>query len=171
LWGPIVTPFPFNVQESHQPTPYQGFVSVADRRIAGSPDRRAADLTFSEISMTIEQIIDFATAAPAAEHYLPAAKKIISGNPQQSVRSVYASPCSQFQAGTWKGEPGVWKVHYTEHEYCEILAGRSVITDQHGNRKELAQGDRFVIPAGFNGTWEVLETCEKVYVIFEASNN
>ncbi|WP_414028394.1 cupin domain-containing protein, partial [Escherichia coli] len=28
--------------------------------------------------------------------------------------------------------------------------------------------DRFVIPAGFQGTWEVLEACRKVYVIFEA---
>ena len=36
--------------------------------------------------------------------------------------------------------------------------------------KELAQGGRFVIPAGFIGTWEVLETCEKVYVMFEAGN-
>ncbi|HLD67170.1 MAG TPA: cupin domain-containing protein, partial [Pseudomonas sp.] len=28
-------------------------------------------------------------------------------------------------------------------------------------------GDRFVIPAGFSGTWEVLEPCRKVYVMFE----
>src|SRR5690606_30193414 len=137
--------FATKVQGSHTPFRFdatasrlwmsKGFVYI------DGPTRRP----FPEATMTIEQIIDFATATPASEHYLPAAEKIISGNPQQSVRSVYASPCSQFQAGTWKGEPGEWKVQYTEHEYCEILAGRSVITDQNGNRKELIQGDRFVI--------------------------
>ena len=43
----------------------------------------------------------------------------------------------------------------------------SVIRDAQGNAKTLRSGDRFVIPAGFSGTWEVLETCRKVYVIFE----
>ena len=43
----------------------------------------------------------------------------------------------------------------------------SVIRDQDGNAKTVRAGDRFVIPSGFSGTWEVLEACRKVYVIFE----
>ena len=43
----------------------------------------------------------------------------------------------------------------------------SVIRDAEGNGKTVRAGDRFVIPAGFSGTWEVLEDCRKVYVIFE----
>jgi len=31
-----------------------------------------------------------------------------------------------------------------------------------------AAGDAFVIPAGFTGTWEVLDDCAKIYAIFEA---
>jgi uncharacterized cupin superfamily protein len=31
----------------------------------------------------------------------------------------------------------------------------------------IAAGDTFVIPAGFVGTWEVLEDCRKIYAIFE----
>ncbi|MCY1403997.1 hypothetical protein D9M71_191940 [compost metagenome] len=58
-------------------------------------------------------------------------------------------------------------MNYTEHEYCEILQGVSVIRDQDGNARTVRTGDRFVIPAGFQGTWEVLESCRKVYVIFE----
>ena len=58
-------------------------------------------------------------------------------------------------------------VNYTENEYCEILQGVSVLRDSDGNAKTLRVGDRFVIPAGFRGTWEVLEACRKVYVIFE----
>ena len=30
-----------------------------------------------------------------------------------------------------------------------------------------AQGDECVIPAGFEGEWEVLETTRKTYVIYE----
>ena len=29
-------------------------------------------------------------------------------------------------------------------------------------------GAGFVVPAGFEGTWEVLEECTKFYAIFEA---
>lgn len=42
-----------------------------------------------------------------------------------------------------------------------------MLRDSDGNAKTLRVGDRFVIPAGFRGTWEVLEACRKIYVIFE----
>ena len=117
--------------------------------------------------MNIEKIVDFATATTAPEHYRPAAEKVLKGDPEQSVRNHYSSPCNQFHAGVWEGEPGQWTIRYTEHEYCEILQGVSVIRDEQGNAKTVRAGDRFVIPAGLVGTWEVLETCRKVYVMFE----
>ncbi|MCU1718898.1 cupin domain-containing protein [Pseudomonas sp. 5P_3.1_Bac2] len=117
--------------------------------------------------MKIENIVDFAEAKTRAEHYLPAAEKILKGDPKQNVRNHYSSPCGQFSAGVWEGEPGQWNINYTEHEYCEILHGVSVIRDKDGNSKTLRAGDRFVIPAGFSGTWEVVEACRKVYVMFE----
>lgn len=79
----------------------------------------------------------------------------------------YNSPCGQMNAGVWEGAIGQWTVNYTEHEYCEIVQGVSVLRDGEGNAKTLRAGDRFVIPAGFRGTWEVLEPCRKIYVIFE----
>ena len=48
-----------------------------------------------------------------------------------------------------------------------LLPGVSVLRDSDGNAKTLRAGDRFVIPAGFKGTWEVLEPCRKIYVAFE----
>lgn len=42
-----------------------------------------------------------------------------------------------------------------------------MLRDAEGNAKTLRAGDRFVIPAGFSGTWEVLEPCRKIYVVFE----
>ncbi len=117
--------------------------------------------------MNIEQIIDFAQSNTPAEQYRPAAEKVLAGDPAQSVRNHYGSPCGQFNAGIWEGAVGQWKVNYSEHEYCEILQGVSVLRDHDGNAKTVRAGDRFVIPAGFSGTWEVVEDCRKVYVIFE----
>ena len=43
----------------------------------------------------------------------------------------------------------------------------SVITDEDGRAETLRAGDAFVIPAGFRGTWEVVETTTKRFVIHE----
>lgn len=117
--------------------------------------------------MNIENIVDFSQANTTPEHYLPAPEKILKGSPEQTLYNHYNSPCGQLSAGVWEGAVGQWAVNYTEHEYCEIVQGVSVLRDEDGNAKTLRAGDRFVIPAGFKGTWEVLEACRKVYVAFE----
>ena len=117
--------------------------------------------------MSIESIVDFSEATTAAERFAPAAEKVLKGEPNQTVYNHYNSPCGQLNAGVWEGEIGQWKVNYTEHEYCEIVQGVSVLRDEEGKSKTLRAGDRFVIPAGFKGTWEVLEACRKIYVVFE----
>ncbi|BCS41937.1 cupin domain-containing protein [Pseudomonas amygdali] len=119
--------------------------------------------------MSIESIVDFSEASTAAEHYRPAPEKVFKGDPAQTLYNHYNSPCGQMSAGGWNGEPGQWQVNYSEHEYCEIVQGVSVLRDEQGNAKTLRAGDRFVIPACFKGTWEVLETCRKIYVVFEAA--
>lgn len=121
--------------------------------------------------MSIQEIVDFATTTPPTERYYPAAEKVLAGHPEQHVRNHYASPCGQFSAGVWEGAVGRWQVDYSEHEYCEILQGVAVLRDRDGNARTVRAGDRFVIPAGFSGTWEVLEPCRKVYVIFEPAGS
>lgn len=59
-------------------------------------------------------------------------------------------------------------MRYTENELCVITAGRIIITDEQGARYVFGAGDAFVIPAGFSGTWEVLEACTKIYALFES---
>ncbi len=97
----------------------------------------------------------------------PAADRLLSGDPVQSVRNVYADPTGRFFAGTWTSTPGRWRVDYTEHEFCRLLRGRIRIEDETGRVNSYMAGDSFVIPAGFKGIWEVLETAEKQYVIYE----
>ncbi len=54
-----------------------------------------------------------------------------------------------------------------EPEFCQVLAGRSILRDANGEERELSAGDNFVIPSGFTGEWEVVETTRKIYVIYE----
>ncbi|MBN3832626.1 DUF861 domain-containing protein [Burkholderia sp. Ac-20344] len=60
--------------------------------------------------------------------------------------------------------PRLWN---TEAEYCEILEGTSVIADPEGNTNTVRTGDRFVIPPGFRGTWEVVERTRKIFVAYD----
>lgn len=107
-------------------------------------------------------------ALPAAEEsYLPA-EKLLAGNPKQTVWIHHTDPTGQFIVGVWRSEPGKWRIHYTENEYCHMLEGRSVITDAAGVGVEVNAGDSFVIPSGFVGTWEVVATTTKRFVIHEA---
>jgi uncharacterized cupin superfamily protein len=117
--------------------------------------------------MSIHQILDLSTAFEPTEQYRPAPERLISGDPLQQIGNTYSSPCGRFSSGIWECTPGHWRVNYSEYEYCEIISGLSVLHDAQGGQKVLKAGDRFVIPAGFVGSWEVRETCRKRYVIFD----
>jgi uncharacterized cupin superfamily protein len=108
-----------------------------------------------------------ASLSPPAEDYLLPADKLLAGNPKQTVWMHHASADGRFSVGVWRSEPGAWRIHYTEDEYCELLTGVSVVTDAAGHATTLRAGDTFVIPRGFAGTWEVVETTTKRFVIHE----
>lgn len=98
----------------------------------------------------------------------PAADQLVSGTPEFQVRNYFSDTSQQFFAGRWSASRGKWRVRYTENELCVMTAGRVVIESASGERSAFGPGDAFVIPAGFAGTWEVLEACSKIYAIFEA---
>ena len=68
-------------------------------------------------------------------------------------------------AGVWESTPGKWRISYDEWEYCRILYGVSVITEDGGDARRVETGDSFILRPGFKGTWEVVETTRKEYVI------
>lgn len=96
-----------------------------------------------------------------------AADRVLSGEPVQSTWLEYADEASGFYVGRWRCTPGKWRIAYTEQEYCLLLSGSSVLTADDGTALTVRAGDAFVIPAGFRGTWEVLETTTKRFVIHE----
>jgi uncharacterized cupin superfamily protein len=105
------------------------------------------------------------------EEYLLPEDKLIAGNPRQVVWNTYSDSAGKFFAGIWHSDVGKWRIRYTEEEFCHLLQGVSVITDSDGNAVTVAAGDRFVIPRGFVGTWEVVEPTRKIYVIYEAGDS
>ena len=94
-------------------------------------------------------------------------EKCVDGQPQQRTWHHFTSSDEKFFAGVWGAEPGCWKINYTENEFCHILAGHSILRDADGNETDLRPGDDIVIPAGFTGEWQVVETTKKTYVIYE----
>lgn len=102
-----------------------------------------------------------------AEHYRKEPERLLAGNPQLTVWQHYTDATGEFAAGEWAGDVGTWRVEYTEEEFCQIIEGVSVITGDDGNAVTVRAGDRFVVPAGFRGTWQVIERTRKTYVVFE----
>lgn len=93
----------------------------------------------------------------------PDPAKIISGTPIHTTWNLEER--DGLYCGLWHSTPGKWRISYDEWEYCRILAGVSVITEENGTAHRIAAGDSFILRPGFRGTWEVLETTIKDYVI------
>lgn len=118
-------------------------------------------------SDTSRDVVDWQPGGVPEEASRPAPDRLLGGDPVHTVRNVYADPSGRFFAGVWSSTAGRWRVAYTEHEFCRITRGRIRIESDTGRVCTYSAGDSFVIPAGFRGIWEVIETAEKQYVIYE----
>ena len=94
----------------------------------------------------------------------PASGRLISGDPKFRTWNVEEAEGGLY-AGIWEATPGKWRIEYDEWEFCHILSGVSVVTEDGGPSRTVRAGDSFVLRPGFKGTWEVLETTRKEYVI------
>ena len=113
----------------------------------------------------IGDLVFFDEHEPHYEEDLTPAEKCVQGQPLQRTWNHFTYDDERLYVGVWEAEPGCWNISYTENEYCRILSGLSIIRDADGKEHRLEPGDDFVIPSGFTGQWEVIETTRKVYVI------
>ena len=111
--------------------------------------------------------VDLSGSLPEPAEWRPPPDRILAGDPLQRAWNLYTSSDGRFSAGIWECQPGRWRVVFTEHEYCRLLAGRIVVTGDDGSVRQYGVGDAFVSPAGFTGEWDVLEPARKHYVIYE----
>jgi uncharacterized protein len=121
--------------------------------------------------LNVAQIVDLMKNEGEVTQYRVPRGLLLAGSPAQTLTHHYLSPCGQFSCGYWESTPGKWTVEYDEAEYCEMLSGVCVVRDALGEERMLRPGDRFVIPPGFRGTWEVVEACRKVFVSYAPREN
>jgi hypothetical protein len=101
--------------------------------------------------------------AAAPDQSRPPPDRVISGDPVFSTGNL--EDRDGLFCGIWRSTPGKWRIAYDEWEYCRIISGLSVITEDGGASRIVRAGDSFIIRPGFTGTWEVMETTTKDYVI------
>ncbi len=113
------------------------------------------------------QILPVPLALDGAPREPIAIDRLIAGQPSQAVANAYSSPDARFHCGVWEADAGTWRVSYTEHEFCHLVAGRLRLRGDDGEETVWEAGQSFVVPAGFTGTWEVIEPARKFYAIYE----
>jgi uncharacterized cupin superfamily protein len=94
----------------------------------------------------------------------PAPDRLIAGDPKFRTWNVEERDGGLY-AGIWEATPGKWRIEYDEWEFCHILSGVSIVAEEGGEARTVKAGDSFVLRPGFKGSWEVLETTAKEYVI------
>lgn len=92
-----------------------------------------------------------------------AAEKLLAGDPVHSTWLL--EDADGLYCGLWQSTPGTWRTSYSEWEYVYIHSGHSILTDLNGNATDLRAGDSYIIRPGFVGTWQVVETTLKDFVI------
>jgi uncharacterized protein len=95
---------------------------------------------------------------------VPSSGSVISGKPQFTSWNVDEAS-GGLSSGIWEATPGKWHFANEHWEYCRILHGVSIVSEDGGEAHTVRAGDSFVLRAGFKGTWEVIETTRKDYVI------
>ena len=112
-------------------------------------------------------VIDFADAPlDSSERRLAdLPDRVVEGDPHHQTQLRFESPDGVMIAGTWTSTPGKWHAFTDRDEFCYILEGHCRLIDEDGTARTFRGGDAFLIPNGFRGYWEVIETTTKHFVI------
>ncbi|MBB4092821.1 cupin domain-containing protein [Ochrobactrum pecoris] len=113
----------------------------------------------------MSRFLDFDLTGIEPEEGAPSPERLLSGAPKFRTWNLEENPEGTLFAGIWESTPGKWRIEYDEWEFCHILSGRSVVSEEGGEAREVVAGDSFVIRPGFKGSWDVIETTRKEYVI------
>ena len=106
---------------------------------------------------------------PAPSHDNPRPDRLVKGNPDRTTWTHYSATQGDFDCGIWACEPGAWRIAFPagKEEFFHVISGRLRITSLAGEAREFGPGDACVIPAGFEGVFEVLEPVRKHVVVLD----
>ncbi len=112
-------------------------------------------------------VVNFSTnAGETAERRLAdLPDRVVEGDPQHVTVSHFKSADGGLLAGTWTSTPGKWHAFSDRDEFCYIISGHCQLISENGDVQDFHTGDAFLIPNGFRGYWNVIETTTKHYVI------
>lgn len=108
--------------------------------------------------------VGFDIAHITPETGAPAPDRLMAGDPVFTTWNIEEADGGLY-AGIWQSTPGKWRIAYDEWEYFRIIEGHSIVTENGGAPVHLRSGDSYILRPGFKGTWEVVETTRKDYVI------
>lgn len=116
--------------------------------------------------MNIEKVLRITQSDPVISDNI-AADKLLSGAGETKLWDAFSDASEQFHIGHWGSQACKLKVSYSENEFCLLLKGQAILTDENGDSVTYGVGEPFLIQAGFNGTWESVGDVLKIYVVFE----
>lgn len=99
------------------------------------------------------------------ENGAPLPERVVEGFPRFRTWMLAQQDDLKVYSGVWEATPGCWRISYDEWEFCSILSGVSEVCSVGAQAVRLAAGDHFVIQPGFAGTWRVIETTRKLFVV------
>ncbi len=96
----------------------------------------------------------------------PAPEMILEGNPVFRTWELDRDEAGNITSGIWEASPGSWRSRKNgAWELAVILSGEAEIAHRGEPPRRLRAGDSFVLKPDFDGTWKVIETVRKVWVI------
>lgn len=101
------------------------------------------------------------------ENGVIAPEKLIAGTAATRTWNAFTNARGNLHMGHWASGPCKLNVNYTEDEFCMLIKGACILTDETGNATRFETGEPFAIASGFVGTWESVGDVEKIYVILE----
>lgn len=94
---------------------------------------------------------------------------VISGAANELGENHFATNNGKLTIGTWECTPYAEDLSCSDYsEFATILSGRVALTDPDGTVNTFGPGESYIMPVGWQGRFEVLETLRKIYVIASA---
>lgn len=90
---------------------------------------------------------------------------MVDGDPRHQTTTLFKNEAGDVVAGTWTPTPGRWIAFTDRDEFCGITAGQVRLIAVDGSAQAFATGDAFLIPHGWRGFWEMVETTTKHFVV------
>lgn len=117
--------------------------------------------------MTDINVISFATEPlqTSKRRLCDLPDRVVNGDPNHVTEIQFESPDGMLVTGTWTSTPGKWHAFTDRDEFCTIVTGHCKLISESGEVQSFKSGDAFIIPNGFRGFWDVIETTTKHFVI------